>query len=238
MTKILIVAATYNEIRFLEKLNLTKVNNSNNTFQFQLGNNQIDLIITGVGMIATTFQLTKHLIQNKYDLALNVGIAGAFEKSIQLSEVVQVNKDCFAELGAVDDDKFVSIFELGLIDKNEFPFDNCLLKNDIQLPFLSTYKKVNGITVNSVNGNEIEIEKLKIMLSKNNYKPEIESMEGAAFFYTCFQFKTACLQLRSVSNYIEKRNKANWKIKEALDNLEKTTLIILNEFAASNPLNL
>lgn len=238
MTKILIVAATYMEIKFLEKLNLTRVENSNNTFQFQLRNNPIDLLITGVGMIATTFQLTKHLVVNKYDLVLNIGIAGAFEKSIQLGEVVQVSCDYFAELGAVDDDKFVSIFELGLLDKNEFPFENCLLKNDLPLTFLSTYKKVNGITVNSVNGNENEIEKLKIMLSKNNYKPEIESMEGAAFFYTCFQFKTACLQLRSVSNYMEKRNKANWKIKEALENLEKTTMIILNELADSNPENL
>lgn len=231
MTKILIVAATYNEIKFLEKLNLTRVENSNNTFHFQFKNHQIDLLITGVGMIATTFQLTKQLVLNKYDLVLNLGIAGAFEKSIQLGEVVQVSNDYFADLGAVDDDKFISAFELGLLDNNEFPFKNCLLKNDIRLSILNTYKKVNGITVNTVNGNEIEIEKLKNTLSEKNYKPETESMEGAAFFYTCFQFKTACIQLRSISNYIEKRNKANWKIKEALENLEKATIFFLNDLA-------
>ena len=238
MTKILLVAATFREVKFLEKLKLVPAENSQHYFHFQLSGTCIHLLITGVGMIATTFQLTKHLAKNNYDIVFNIGIAGAFEKTISLGEVVEVNFDCFAELGAVDDDKFISVFELGLIDKNDFPFKNCILKNDLQLNLLNLYKKARGITVNKVNGNENEIKKLKIMLAQNNYHPDVESMEGAAFFYTCFQYKTPCVQLRSISNYIEKRDKSSWKIKEALENLEEATLMVLNKIAENKTNNL
>jgi futalosine hydrolase len=234
MTKILIVSATNNEVKFLDKFDLIRNEKNNNFFKFQLGGNTIDLLITGVGMIATTFELTRHLSLNTYDIILNIGIAGAFDKSIPLGEVVQVNNDCFVELGAIDDDKFISIFELGLLDKNEFPFSNGILKNDFEANFLSAYKPVNGITVNKVNGNENEIQKLKNTLMQNGYKPKTESMEGAAFLYTCFQFKTPCVQVRAISNYIEKRDKSTWKIKDALNNLEKATLTLLEQLLVFN----
>ena len=49
-------------------------------------------------------------------------------------------------------------------------------------------------------------------------------MEGATLHYTCRQAGIPFLQIRAVSNYIGERNKANWKIKEALDNLNQTLL--------------
>ncbi len=53
-------------------------------------------------------------------------------------------------------------------------------------------------------------------------------MEGATFFYICTGEKIPFLALRSISNRVEPRNKKNWNIPLALDNLsEKLKEIIL-----------
>jgi futalosine hydrolase len=44
-------------------------------------------------------------------------------------------------------------------------------------------------------------------------------MEGAAFFYVCRQLNVPCIQIRAVSNYVEKRNRDAWNIPLAIKNL-------------------
>jgi futalosine hydrolase len=73
---------------------------------------------------------------------------------------------------------------------------------------------VKGITVNTVHGNSASIKKVK-----KKFNPDIESMEGAAFFFACQNEKIPCLQIRAISNYVEKRNKKKWKMKLAVKNL-------------------
>ena len=63
-------------------------------------------------------------------------------------------------------------------------------------------KKVKSITVNTVHANKKSIEKIIKRLN-----PDIENMEGAAVFKVCNFFNTPCIQLRSISNYVEKKIK-------------------------------
>jgi futalosine hydrolase len=44
-------------------------------------------------------------------------------------------------------------------------------------------------------------------------------MEGAAFFYACEEANVDGLQVRAISNYVEKRNKENWNLALAVKNL-------------------
>jgi futalosine hydrolase len=39
-----------------------------------------------------------------------------------------------------------------------------------------------------------------------------------------------CIQLRAVSNYVEKRNKDAWNIPLAIENLNKQLIAIINDF--------
>ena len=82
--------------------------------------------------------------------------------------------------------------------------------------------RVEGITVNTVHGEE---ESIKRVLSRVN--PGVETMEGAAFFYVCKREGQACAQIRAISNYVEKRDKGSWEIELALKNLSTVTLDIL-----------
>jgi futalosine hydrolase len=80
---------------------------------------------------------------------------------------------------------------------------------------------VKAITVNKVHGNENSISKIVAQ-----FNPEIESMEGAAFFYACEQTKTCCMQIRAISNIVEKRNREKWQIGLAIKKLNDTLIQI------------
>jgi futalosine hydrolase len=70
------------------------------------------------------------------------------------------------------------------------------------------------LTVNKVHGYDASID-----LMQKKYNCDLETMEGAAFFYVCLMENVSFLQIRSVSNYVEPRNKENWDIPLAINNL-------------------
>ena len=168
----------------------------------------IKLLVTGVGMVATAYSLGRDLALNQYDLAINAGIAGSFDPAIAIGDTVLVNEDHFSDFGAESDERFLSIDELGFGESKIIP-----LKTRINLPAL---KQVRGITVNTVHGNRQSIGAITERL-----RPQVESMEGAAFFYACNDARLPSLQLRAISNTVEERNTANWNIPVAVENLNK-----------------
>lgn len=197
--KTLIVAATRAELAlFYKHFHLPEHNFVEEKY--------FDVLITGVGMVATAFALGKYLGSSKYNLVLNLGIAGCFDRNIALGCLLNITEDTFAEFGAKDGTEFLSIDELGLgVAKHASTSNTC-----VNLP------QVSGVTVNCVSGNEVEIKHLM-----NRLNPTTESMEGASVFYACKKEKIDCLQIRGISNYVEPRNKDNWKIGLALKNLNE-----------------
>lgn len=217
--KVLLVTATLDEAKLL--LKRLEWRDTGKPLNY-LGHS-IDYLQTGIGMVTTAFSLGKILANQHYDLAINIGIAGAFDRSINLGEVVEVSSDKFSELGVEDGNTFSNLEEMGLVQRNEFPFvDSNIHASDLKLNL--GFKKVSGITVNTVHGNKKSIEGIV-----NRLNPEVESMEGAAFFYACKMSSLKCIQLRAISNYVEKRDKSKWEIDLAFDNLANHTIAVLNK---------
>ena len=151
-------------------------------------------------------------------MAINCGIAGSFDRSIQIGEVVSVKEDIFSELGAEDGNDFLSLDQIGLQGKNYFK--NTFLLNAVSMSIL---REVRSITVNTIHGNDPAI---KIVV--NRFQPHIETMEGASFFFVCENENIPSLQLRSISNYIEKRNRESWNIPLAIENLNNTLTKVIS----------
>ena len=175
----------------------------------------ISTLITGAGMVATAFAMGRHLAENKYDLAINLGICGSFDKSIALGDVLEVIEDDLAELGAEDDADFITIEKLG--------FGESSFRATYPLPESFGLQKVNAVTVNTVHGNDASIKKLSTRINA-----QLESMEGAAFFYACREAGIPSLQIRAVSNYVEKRNRDAWQIGLAIKNLNTFAVKMVN----------
>ena len=169
------------------------------------------ILITGVGMVDTTFNLTKHLSKNKYDLVVNIGIAGSFNNSLIIGDVVEVVEDNFSEIGFEDGESFSE-------------FTDFEVANTFKVEGRTSLKQVKAITVNTVHGNENSIRDIV-----NRLNPDIESMEGAAIFAVCKEFNIPCVQIRAISNKVEKRNKENWDTPLAIQNLNTTLSRIITE---------
>ncbi len=230
--RILLVAATVFEIRpFLDKLTPAGIQNANLS-RYQLHDHHIDVLIPGVGMVPTAYYTGLQLAKEHYDLAINAGIAGTYQKSLSLGSVVNVVEDCVPELGAENGEQFISVFELGLTDPDCPPYKGGKLVNDFQNdPMLNNnltvgkLPKARAITSNTVHGNAESIAQIR-----KNENPDVESMEGAAFFFACFSEQLPCLQIRSISNFVEERDKSRWNLELALKNLNRMLYAILSSF--------
>jgi futalosine hydrolase len=87
---------------------------------------------------------------------------------------------------------------------------------------LASLPAVRGITVNTVHGNERTIATVV-----GRFAPQVESMEGAAFMYACTMCGVPFAQIRGVSNTVERRNRAAWKLAEAIENVARAAVEIL-----------
>jgi len=181
---------------------------------------EADYLITGVGSPATVYHLFKKITSKKYDVVFQIGVAGSFNESLQLGEVVLVGADCFADLGAFENNQFLSLFEMNLNKENAFPLENGWLINQHQ--FNTSLKFVKGISVNCLT-DEAE----KITLFKEKYQADVESMEGAALHFVCLQEGIPFLQIRGISNFVGERDKSEWQLKSAIINSNRVALKII-----------
>lgn len=218
---ILVVAATAAEVAPLVNA-LQRVEQREPCTRYTGRGHDIDVLVTGVGMVATATWCSRVLVRQRYDLALNLGVCGSFDPSLVPGTVVHVLSDCFPELGAEDGDGFLSIDDLGLLGDERLYRDGRLIN---QAPpanaALAALRSVEGITVNTVHGNAESIARVVSRVA-----PHVESMEGAAFMYACLADGLPFAQIRAVSNMVERRNRAAWKLPQAIASLTDATLRI------------
>lgn len=200
--KILLITATEAEAKILiRNFNLKAV--SNNMFS----NDKIDLLLGGVGVHTSIFETTKYLSNNKPDLIINAGIAGAYKGKAKIEEVFAVKSDYFGDAGYYDNDSFINIFNSN--------FNN--LYSDIFIggklyfseEYYESFENISDVEAVTVNTAE-------------RFSPEensvLESMEGAAIVMCAKLFSIKCLQIRAVSNIVNVTPKSDWKVKEAIKN--------------------
>ena len=201
--KILLAYATEHEVG-LDNINISKDG----------PNKKIELLITGIGVASTIYHLTKSLLQTKYDIVIQAGIAGSFTEDLQFGEVVLVREDTFADYGVEENGVLKNLFNSGLVNENVFPFEKGWLINQNDFLNAGFLRTIKAITINKITDNKEQINQ-----QKNIFKADIESMEGAAFHYVCLQIGIPFLQIRSISNKVGERDKTKWEMNEAIRNL-------------------
>jgi futalosine hydrolase len=222
--KILIVSATAAEIApLLSFLGEPNEQVDDKVCQYHIKQHEIHMLITGVGMLLTAFYLGRQLTVESYDLAINAGVAGAIDRALLLGANVQVVQDEVYDFGAEDGQSFLTMDQLGLITPQDEPYTaQGVCNKSAHWPLIDELPKVQGHTVNRVHGNEASIQKMY-----ERSKAQVESMEGAAFMFACIKMNVPCMQIRSISNYVEVRNKSNWRMKEAIGNLNQLLIQFL-----------
>jgi futalosine hydrolase len=182
-----------------------------------------DILITGIGLTATAYHLTRQLGLKKYERVIQAGVAGCFNKQIPLGTVVTVKKDAIADQSVIELKQLKTLFDLKLVPADQFPYTKTWLLN----PHTELLKKTRLQQVKGISVNEITTSRQKISLYEKNFNAVTESMEGAALHYTCLMENIPFLQIRSMSNYIGERNKKNWNMKASIVNLNHELIKIV-----------
>jgi futalosine hydrolase len=216
---ILVAAATAKEIGpFIETLKDGRFSKKN-----------IDILITGIGLTASTYHLAKQLNLQNYDLVIQAGVAGCFELQIPLGAVVAIKQDTIADQSVIELKKLRTIFDLKLVPNDQYPYKNGWLVN----PNRDILEKTQVKIVKGISVNQISTSKQMIQFYRDTFIPVTESMEGAALHYVCLMEKIPFLQIRSISNYIGERNKKKWDMMDSILNLNQVLISTINNYLPS-----
>jgi len=212
---ILVIAATAKEINpFIE---LTRTGDLKNN---------IDILISGIGLAASTYHLAKQLALKKYDVVIQAGVAGSFDLRIALGAVVAVKQDTIADQSVVELQKLKTLFDLKLVPQDQYPYKKGWLIN----PNKEILKKTKLKTVRGISVNQISTSKQMMKFYRAVFDAVTESMEGAALHYVCLMENLPFVQVRSISNYIGERNKKKWDMNKSIANLNVALTTLINNY--------
>lgn len=185
--------------------------------------NKFDVIAGGVGQVLAAVSTTKALVNDNYDLVISVGIGGGFIGQAEVGSVVVSSEIIAADLGAETAEGFCNIEKLG--------FGSSQVKVNGQL----VDKLVNGfrnaeldaqtgpiLTLSTVTGTKQTAEQLVARIPG----AMVEAMEGFGVATAAFDRGIPVIEIRTISNPVGPRDREAWKIKEALQALEKVSSIL------------
>lgn len=189
-------------------------------------------LICGVGLVESCLRVTRYLENNRDNISMviNFGVAGAFlnrriTKKPALLDICFAETEAFGDLGIcypmrIDD------FTGDICSKKHFFLDKALreaaerILNNNGIPFFSG----NFVTVNCASGTGNRGE---ILYQK--YNGLCENMEGAAIARVCEEFSLPFLQMRCISNYVEDRDPARWRLQQACEKGGGIAALIIKE---------
>jgi len=190
---------------------------------------EIEVLVTGVGLLAATYSITRQVLLSKPHTLVQAGVAGCFDETIALGTTAVVLRETIGDLGVLQNNTFTSAFDMGLLKAYEQPWHSGKLENGhtelVKMPGL--------VLADSVTVNEISTAEDRISYYKNGLGATCESMEGAALHYVGLLEAIPFLQLRAFSNYVGERDKGAWKMQEAVTNVNKALQEVLQKLIAA-----
>lgn len=188
-----------------------------------------ETLVTGVGLLATSLSLCKHLQQKKPSLVIQVGIAGTFNDALLMGDAVVVASDAIGDMGVMENGTFKTVFEMGLTNPDHFPYKGGRLIN----PHAALIQQTGLKTVHGISVNEISTSNDRIRFYREQLGAETESMEGAALHMVCLENNIPFVQIRGISNRVGERDKSKWKIPEAIGSVNNAVKHLINNLNPS-----
>ncbi len=175
---------------------------------------QPDIHVTGLGTWMTAYHILEIIHRESVGKIVHLGVAGAYRRDIQLGQVVEVVEESLIDAGAeTDQEDFVRFHKIvPSITGQQMPWSQQVLINPAPTKD-DDIKTVTGLTVPFTSGS------IKTIHRRLACQKDIENMEGVGLFYACLMQGVAFSSIRAISNYVEPRNKDDWKLELAFKNL-------------------
>jgi len=181
------------------------------------GDKRFDIFLTGVGPVAAAANTAKVLAVARYDLVVSAGIGGGFPGRAEVGALVVATEIISADLGVETPEGFASLEQLGLgLSRVRI---NAGLVSSVTEALLAAGLPVSTgsvLTVSTVTGTAESAAKLAARVPGAT----AEAMEGYGVALAAHCYGIPALELRGISNLVGPRDRASWRIEEALVLLE------------------
>ncbi|WP_406125169.1 futalosine hydrolase [Streptomyces sp. NBC_00989] len=167
-----------------------------------------DVIAAGVGPAAAAAATATALAGASYDLVVSAGIAGGFQPEAPVGSLVIADEITVADLGAETPDGFLPVTELGFGAVTHRP-PSALVRD---LAAATGARTGAVLTVSTVTGTAARATELRA----RHPRALAEAMEGFGVAEAAAAHGIPVLELRAVSNPVGPRDRAAWRIGDAL----------------------
>ncbi|WP_427925386.1 futalosine hydrolase [Streptomyces sp. cg40] len=167
-----------------------------------------DVVAVGVGPAAAAAATATALSRVPYDLVVSAGIGGGFQPDAPVGSLVVADEITVADLGAETPDGFLPVTELGFGTVTHRP-PAALVR---ALATASGARPGTVLTVSTVTGTAARAAELRA----RHPRALAEAMEGFGVAEAAVAHGVPVLELRAVSNPVGPRDRAAWRIGDAL----------------------
>jgi len=187
------------------------------------GDKRFTVLVGGVGAVAIAASTATALATSTYDYVINMGIAGGFVGKAEVGSLIIADEIIAADLGAETAEGFQTLEDLGL-GCTRIQCDQIL--NSRLIKGLETagitYAQGPILTLSTVTGTAATTNEL----IRRHPNAIAEAMEGFGVATAARLHGIPVLEIRTISNEIGPRDRASWRIKEALDKLQQVSMVL------------
>ncbi|PKM82157.1 MAG: futalosine hydrolase [Firmicutes bacterium HGW-Firmicutes-14] len=183
-----------------------------------------DVMPAGVGPAVAAAKTAKVLAAAGYSLVVSAGIGGGFPGRAGIGSLVVATEIIAADLGVQTPEGFISLDELGF-GSARIQVDDDLVSR-VTGAFSAAGIPVNTgpvLTVSTGTGTTAAAREMAVRVPG----AAAEAMEGYGVAIAAREAGLPVLEIRAISNMVGPRDRNAWKVKEALDILEKAGAALL-----------
>lgn len=159
--------------------------------------NRVRTVVTGVGQVNMAHALTLAIEQQRPDGIVVVGIGGAYPGSgPEIGDVVCAESETFGDLGVETPDGFLELTDF--------------LESTYPLQLFPAPRRARFVTVSTCTGTD----ELSARIQART-QGTVENMEGAAAAQVAARYGIPMGEVRSISNFTGRRDRASWRVKDA-----------------------
>jgi futalosine hydrolase len=189
-----------------------------------------DVVVSGIGSVNAAHALTRRLLADPaVTLVIQTGIAGAYVgAALPVGAVALATEEIYGDLGVITPKGWepTSAFGIPLVEAtagrpqrfNHFPLDATLVREAASVCGALVSRTGPFLTLSQVTG----LRTLGDALFAR-FGAICESMEGAAAAHVCALHDIPFLEVRGISNLVEDRNRASWRVSAAVESANAVT---------------
>ena len=189
------------------------------------GIGSIEVLTAGVGPVAAAISAAEALAaaRSDYDLVVSAGIGGGFPGRAEVGSLVVASDLVAADLGVQTPEGFSSLDELGF-GSTRIQAEGSLVARVAEALRIAGLPVCVGpvLTVSTATGTAATAAELAARVAG----AAAEGMEGFGVAAAARKRGIPVLELRAISNLVGPRDRAAWRIKEALHALEAASSVL------------